>query len=164
MSMIGHVRRTTDQRVQELLAAPGSIEDFLQQPERDAWELDVDKAWHGIHYLLTGTAWDARPPLGFLVGGGVEVGDVDVGYGPARAFTSDEVRALWTALEPLDGDELTSRFDPDDMMRLEIYPTIWDRDPAEDDTRGYLLAHYATLRAFIAAAAADRHALLVWVG
>ena len=24
---------------------------------------DLDKAWHGIHYLLTGTAGEGRPPL-----------------------------------------------------------------------------------------------------
>src|SRR5262245_51191373 len=32
----------------------------------------LDKAWHGIHYLLTGTAWEGVLPLDFLVRGGVE--------------------------------------------------------------------------------------------
>src|SRR5215203_4027303 len=54
-------------------------------------EIDLDKSWHGIHYLLTKTAWAGEPPLSFLVLGGAEVGDIDVGYGTARAFRSDEV-------------------------------------------------------------------------
>ncbi len=35
------------------------------------------------------------------------------------------------------------------MMTLEIYPKIWDRDPQEDDTLGYLLEYYETLRTFV---------------
>src|SRR5579872_4450187 len=29
--------------------------------------IDIDKAWHGIHYLLTGTAWAGSAPLSFIV-------------------------------------------------------------------------------------------------
>ena len=27
-------------------------------PARDDRELDLDKAWHGLHFLFTGTAWE----------------------------------------------------------------------------------------------------------
>lgn len=27
---------------------------------------DLDKAWHGIHYLLTKTAWEGEPPMIFF--------------------------------------------------------------------------------------------------
>lgn len=50
--------------------------------------VDLDKAWHAIHYLLTGEADEVPGPLGFLVSGGAPVGAIEVGYGPARAFTS----------------------------------------------------------------------------
>jgi hypothetical protein len=53
----------------------GDDED-IEDPHAD---LDVDKAWHGIHYLLTGTAWEGDPPLDFIVKGGSQVGDVDDG-------------------------------------------------------------------------------------
>lgn len=36
--------------------------------------VDLDKAWHGLHYLLTGTAWEGEPPLNVLAAGGREVG------------------------------------------------------------------------------------------
>lgn len=49
----------------------------------------MDKAWHGIHYLLTGTAWEGDPPLNFLVTGGREVGTEEIGIGP------DEGLAFW---------------------------------------------------------------------
>ena len=89
---------------------------------------DLDKSWHGIHYLLTGKADESGTPLEFLVAGGTLVGDEDAGYGPPRVFTSAETRAIATALAAVGDDELRSRFVPEAMMRAEIYPEIWDRD------------------------------------
>src|SRR6187401_1556372 len=31
--------------------------------EGEGQSTDLDKAWHGIHYLLTGTAWEGPAPL-----------------------------------------------------------------------------------------------------
>ena len=53
---------------------------------------DLDKAWHGIHYLLTKSAWDGEPPLNFLLLGGKEVPGVIVGNNPARFFSAVEVK------------------------------------------------------------------------
>src|SRR5688500_6275073 len=44
--------------------------------EGEGLTTDLDKAWHGIHYLLTGTAWEGAEPLNFLVAGGRPVGDI----------------------------------------------------------------------------------------
>lgn len=85
---------------------------------------DLDKAWHGIHFLLTGTAWGGTPRLNFILAGGHEVAGVEVGYGTARAFSAAEVRAIAEALAPLDVDALRTRFDPAAMMQLDIYPEI----------------------------------------
>jgi hypothetical protein len=83
------------------------------QPSVDpADELDVDKAWQGLHFLFTGDAWSGEPPLDFIGSGGTEVGEADVGYGPARAFTSAEVREISAALDDITRDELAPRFEP----------------------------------------------------
>lgn len=123
----------------------------------------LDKAWHGIHYLLTGTAWEGEEPLNFLVSGGREVGDIDVGYGPARALTSKQVQSLNTALQPIDEAVLKSRFNPSEMMALEIYPEIWDRDPAEDDAFGYCAEFFEVLKSFVAQTAEQKMGLIVYV-
>jgi hypothetical protein len=57
--------------------------------------------------------------------------------------------------------ELRSRFAPAEMMKLEIYPDIWDRDPGEDDTLGYLLEYVKQLREYLVSAAAQELGLLV---
>jgi Domain of unknown function (DUF1877) len=122
---------------------------------------DLDKSWHGIHYLLTGQADESGTPLEFLAAGGTFVGDDDVGYGPPRAFTSSETRAIAAALAAVSDDELRSRFAPEAMMRAEIYPEIWDRDPCDDDTLGYLMEYVAVLRTAMATVTSRGHGLLV---
>jgi uncharacterized protein DUF1877 len=122
---------------------------------------DLDKAWHGIHYLLTGEADESGTPLEFLVAGGTFVGDEDVGYGPPRVFTSAEVRVIAAALAAVTDDDLRSRFTPEAMMRAEIYPEVWDRDPKDDDTLGYLMEHVAILRGVMTTVSSRGHGLLV---
>jgi Domain of unknown function (DUF1877) len=99
--------------------------------------------------LLTGTAEEGVPPANFLVSGGREVGDVEVGYGPARGLTSRETRAARDLLNSTEDDELGRRFNPEDMLAKKIYPDIWAGDPAEQDTLGYLIEHVRSLRGFL---------------
>ena len=167
MSMIGNFRRVSPTRVEALLRDPESIADYLNEDDDEEADgdahanLDVDKAWHGIHFLLTGTAWEGEAPLGFIAYGGRELGDV--GYGPARIFASHEVKEIDAALRPLSREVLEKRFDPSAMMRLEIYPTIWDRPRNEDDTLTYLLEYYDSLREFVADAARQGEGLIVYI-
>jgi Domain of unknown function (DUF1877) len=164
VSMIGNLRLVSAEQLTQLLADPRQIEDFLyESDEPSPDDEDIDKAWHGLHFLLTGSAWDGHPPLNFLVSGGQEVGDVDVGYGPARAFTAREVAEIWAALEQITSDDLRSRFDGKQLMAAQIYPEIWDRDLAEDETLGYLVEHFDSLKAFLERGAQNSSALLVYI-
>jgi hypothetical protein len=148
--------------------APEPAEDADDGPELaladgEGETKDLDKAWHGIHYLLTGTAWEGRMPLAFLLAGGRPVGEVDVGYGPARALTASETNAAHQALSRLADDELRRRFDPADMMRKKIYPEIWDSPPEEDDTLSYLMENVQDLRGFLGETVQRGYGLLVSV-
>src|SRR5262245_54433470 len=46
-------------------------------PESD--RMDIEKAWHELHFLFTGSDWEGDFPNGFLVSCGAPIGDVDVG-------------------------------------------------------------------------------------
>jgi Domain of unknown function (DUF1877) len=87
---------------------------------------DLEKSWHGLHYLLTGTAWEGEPPLNFLLAGGREI-DIGLGESPVQAHSSAQTRAIAEALEAVSRDQLAARFDPARMMELEIYPEVWAR-------------------------------------
>ena len=129
--------------------------------EAEGIATDLDKAWHGIHYLLTGTADAGETPWSFLISGGAHVGDIDVGYGPARVFTSVETQSIAEALARVGEDELRSRFNPDDMTSKEIYPEIWHRGLPEDDPLGYLVEYYRLLRGFLQQAIDARVGIVV---
>jgi len=168
MSIICNLRSATDAQLKALLAEPEQLEAFLEDEEDfgDAagsafLELDLDEAWHGIHFLLTGTAVEGQAPLDFLERGGREVGEVDLGYGPARCFDSAQVRAIAQALAPISAEQLRARFDPERMRMLEIYPDIWDGQQGEKDPLGYVLSYYAELEAFLARVVALNHGMVL---
>jgi hypothetical protein len=165
MSMIGTFRALPDEELQALFADPTRVEQLLYTSlvggsNGKGDEMDVDKAWHGLHFLLTDTAWEGDFPLNFIAAGGQEVGD-DLGYGPARGLTSSDVQQITAALDPLTSEELRPRFDSRRMTELEIYPFGWSHDP--DGELEYLLDFYAELRAFVRRTAEQSRALLVYL-
>ncbi len=88
-------------------------------------KISLEKAWHGVHYLLCGEIEPGSAIPSQAVMGGVEVGE-DLGYGPARYFDADEVRAISQALNRATLEaEMTARFDPARMTSLGIYPGGW---------------------------------------
>jgi hypothetical protein len=167
MSMNGQLKLATDAQIDELLAQPETVRAFLfGEPEtfEDRSDLDLDKAWDGLHFLLTGADDEARPPLDFLVTGGEEIGDEEVGYGPARAYRSSQVREIAAALAPLSPDVLIERFDPAGMAAHGIYPEIiWEREEEHDDQREWLRDSYAALRDLVLGAARDGLGLIVYI-
>ena len=139
-------------------AAPTEAPD-LQLSEDEGADAYLDKAWHGLHFLLTGKVWEGDPPLGFLICGGRSVGDIDVGYGPARAFRSPETLEIAEALKPIDEAEIKARFDPAAMTKADIYPEIWESEPEE--SLEYILENYEDLKHLVDMAAANNQGLII---
>jgi hypothetical protein len=192
MSMIGCLKRATDEQIAQLLADPRLIEPFVHGPEHAVkppakigfiarllgaqprepaekvelppdWpdeQTDLDKAWHGIHFLLTATDWEGDEPLCYLVRGGKEVGDIDVGYGPARALESAQVKRFSDALAQVSEANLRARFDADKLTSLSVYPTIWNEG---DEALEYLLEYFRELKSFVDETAQKRMGLVVWL-
>ncbi|HHX01343.1 MAG TPA: YfbM family protein [Firmicutes bacterium] len=118
--------------------------------------LSLDKAWHGVHFLLTGSSMPTDDLLSDVIMGGTEVGD-DLGYGPARYLKPEEVAALAEGLGKVTQEDLYNKFSPDGMT--DVYPDIWD----EEDAFEYLLDNFFQLSEFFMAAAKEYCAMLVCV-
>lgn len=124
-------------------------------------EMDVDKAWHGIHYLLNQSADGGEGPLVGVILGGEPIGD-DMGMGPARVLTPAEVKAASQALDALTIEELSSRYDPARMTALDIYPTgMWERDGQEG--LDYALHYFKELVTFYHDAAERGDAMVLLI-
>jgi hypothetical protein len=89
--------------------------------------LDLGRAWHGVHYLLAGSADPTGTPAGSAVLGGRELGPDFSGRGPARAFVPLEVLAIADDLQRRRlADEMAARLDADQLADLGIYPGRWE--------------------------------------
>ena len=131
-------------------------EDYLPGPRQST--IDFEKAWHPLHYLFTGTAWDGDEPGCFLTRGGEELGDADLGYSTIRALSPTQVRQFDEFLHQLSHEELRRRYDPERMVALEIYAKNSARAGARaDEEIEHLLELFDELRAFVkdSAAAGD---------
>src|SRR5215831_15399962 len=148
MAMIGNLRPASDAEIERLLANPSEITRFLYGSEADGSErLVLNKAWHAIHFVLTGSRLGGDEPLNFLVTEGTPIGEVDVGFGPARVLTSDTVRAIAGRLAEISPDDIAARVDLHELDEHQIYPGNWQRDGLSVD---YVVTNYREMRNFIA--------------
>ena len=66
MSMIGNLVAVSPEQLQSFMADPGLIVPFLSPDEggaEPANHLDLDKAWHAIHFTLNGKEWEGEEPF-----------------------------------------------------------------------------------------------------
>jgi uncharacterized protein DUF1877 len=126
--------------------------------------LDLEKSWHGLHFLFTGSAQDAPLPNGFLISGGFDLESEDDDSTP-RLLDATQVREIDMFLQSLTRDELTRRYDARRMTELEIYPdVIWMRDTnADHSARDHLLDAFDELQSFVAVTHERGQAIVVQV-
>jgi len=162
MSMIGYFLAVKPEQADELVRDPASVASFVAEAVEDQDELgadflDVDKSWHGIHFLLTGAVMGGEPPLAWTVFAPTLIGE-DVGYGPARLLMPNEVVDVSKALAPMTADKLKRRCDWNAMNEREIYPQAW-RIGDED----YLADNFIHLKKLYDSAARRRMSVVQWI-
>lgn len=160
--MIGNYLRLPQSELDRVISAPQDIMEFLYPEDQKQFStdrhLDTDKAWHVIHFLLTGTEWEGELPYRNAVLGGTEIGDVDVGYGPARFLTPAEVVEVSDALGKISFEELWSRFDLSAVREHDIYPSGWDGSEGD-----YVREHFRAMKEFFENAAKANEAILTYL-
>ncbi|HEU4439969.1 MAG TPA: DUF1877 family protein, partial [Methylomirabilota bacterium] len=83
--------------------------------------IDIEKAWHGLHFLFTGTADSDEEPGCYLSAGGTHLDD----EGWSRALRPDQTRRFADFLGNLTPEDLRRRYHPERMTKLRIYPEVW---------------------------------------
>jgi Domain of unknown function (DUF1877) len=127
--------------------------------------VDLDKAWEPLHFLLTGTAQEGEEPTCYLARGGEELveqlndelGDQETRYSSIRVLTPEKIAAFDRYLSSLTIDELRRRFDIDRMVELRIYAKRRSPKPPTDDDRtlDHLIETFEDLRTFVRETAAS---------
>ena len=163
MSMTGNLAAVRPEQLQSFIDDPASIESFLYPEDGDAEpenHIDLDKAWHAIHFTLNGKAWEGEEPLFLAILGGEEIGE-DIGYGPARFLTPVQVKAVSAALSVVTPETFGGQFSHAALATAEIYPDVWEAEGA--DSLEYVQPFYNDLRTFYQAAAERGDAVLIYL-
>ena len=169
--MVGNYRRITQEKLAELQNHPESITDFLfpgyeadKASELNGSYLYIDKAWHAIHFLLTGTTHSGEPPLKNVVMGGTPLGDAenpDFDFCSARFLTPSEVKEVAEEITKISKAEFQARFNPSALVAADIYPTIlWQRSGEELE---YLTNYFLLLVKFFQEAAKHEEEVLFYI-
>ncbi len=166
MSMIQNFLRVDSETLDRFLADSRILSNTVYSKESIGLDnlIDIDKAWEGIFFLLTGesigTCDQAIPPLSWLL---VAPNDIDrnqdMGYGPATYTTIEQTRQIHLALQEISPEELRQRFDATTMLEKDIYPDIWDDENALD----YLLQYFEDLKVFYQMAALHHEAVILFL-
>ena len=110
--------------------------------------MDIDKAWHGVHWLLTGSAEPDNTIASDVIFGGQPVGDPEEEM--IQVIAEPRVARIKTHLAELDEASLRARFDPQAMIQADVYPTgIWDEPDLLEE---YLLPAVQQLKEFYSTA------------
>jgi len=161
--MIGQFIRVSDAELQAYLQDSSLLEERLDSVEGDEEEFfDIDKSWDALSFLLTGHTIEnvnsATPPLSWTIfGNGTVDTEQEIGYGPAKYLTPEEVQAVHQALSPLSAPELMNRYDAKELNSLHIYPEDWSDS---SDWTTYLADYFEDLKAFYAKAAMEHQAMI----
>lgn len=160
--MIGNLRTASDADIVELLGNPAAITHFLYgDGANDHESLVLNKAWHAIHFALTGSRLGGDEPLNFLVSEGTPVGEVDVGFGPARVLTSRQVRAIAGRLAAIPPEQVADRVNLKLLDAQQIYPGNWQRDGVLGVD--YIVDNYRDMRDLFTRAAARGDGLVLYI-
>ena len=162
MSMIGYFLKADDLLVRQI--EDGNAGEILFGEEEEQELLCIDKAWHAIHYVLTGCVWDIPDDniLGQMILGGEPVSDEDFGYGPARLIPKEIVAQIADALKEWDEAAFRDKFCIEDLISNEIYPVTSNEDG--ELFAEYVWENFAELKKYFETAAKDGESMVTFLG
>lgn len=156
MSINGYYARLSPTDLGRALADPDAARE-LTEPQDSAPDRrhGVGPYWDAIAFLLRRRGFPVD-----LVRGGTELpGAPDLGHGPPRYLTPDQVRCMVEALEAVTPDTLATDVTAADLTAAGVHPLgHWSRDGALDSAA----AAYQDLLAFLRTTARYRQAVLFW--
>jgi len=104
--------------------------------------VDLDKSWDGLNACLKVCA-SGSP--NFFEGAG-QIGEVEVGYGPALFQRSEAMNRIAEAYASVTEDQLLATYRSVDLKG--VYPSgLWKR--RDSDAESYLTENFADLQAFV---------------
>jgi hypothetical protein len=121
--------------------------------------LYLDKSWAGIHYILTGLEMGGGElPLSLTVYSEQIFDDKEESdMWPASFLYPEQVKEIDEILNEMDIDFFRSRYNPEEMTSMGIYPGTWSDYP--DEFFEYLKGYFFKIKEYFKEASLKGHAL-----
>ena len=153
--------RVSQQELTRFLENSQSFENKIYDEnnfEQD-WYFDIDKAWDGIQYILTGKgiAESTKPNILSRAFFSHQILDEeqDLGFGPAQYLTAEQVAETNLEIQKIEIQDI----DGADMNLKNIYPGFWDKDEATE----FLKDSFKEFKAFYNKATQNNEAILTFL-
>lgn len=165
MGMAGNLLRVTRTELAAYLENSSLLESRLYDDETEEGDpklTDIDKAWDGIIFLLTGQNMENannHPLTRVLFSGQVIDEEQDLGYGPGHYLTPEQVKELHAAIAGITAEDLAKRYDPKKMTEFEVYPSIWENEEELE----YLSDYFKKVQEVYAEAAKNDEGIITFI-
>lgn len=163
MSMTGNLFRVSNTELNNYLKDSYQLEEAIYSDDEQEKPnlIDIDKAWDGIIFLLTGKSVEEadNPLVRVLFSGQLIDENQDLGYGPAHYLTPNEVKELNEEVSKMVVKDVIKKYDAKKMTALEVYPNDWD----DSEMAGYLAEYFTIVQEFYAEAAKRNEAIITFL-
>lgn len=162
MGMIGCYIRISEENVLKLQQAEDNLQGLVFGDMDEDNTISIDKAWHAIHFTLTGCPFGGEDDNIFskLVMSGNVFMEID-GEPPAMLITADDVKKLSEAMDSLEEQKFREKFNISEMLENNIYPVMDDEN--EEEFFDYVWANLIELKKFIEEAANERQTVIFYI-
>ncbi|MDB3086435.1 DUF1877 domain-containing protein [Clostridioides difficile] len=162
MGMIGCYIRISEENVLKLQQAEDNLQGLFFGDMDEDNTISIDKAWHAIHFTLTGCPFGGEDDNIFskLVMSGNVFMEID-GEPPAMLITANNVKKLSEAMDSLEEQQFREKFNISEMLENNIYPVMDDEN--EEEFFDYVWANLIELKKFIEEAANERQAVIFYI-
>jgi Domain of unknown function (DUF1877) len=160
MGMTGYLQQISPESLRLIESDSSSITSIVF-PEEDIEDtsLDIDKAWQGLHFLLTGEEWGGGdPPLAYTILGGSVIEDTD--FVACFYVTPEQVKEVAEALSTISEADLVNKCKSEEMVN--VYPFNLTEEFYEEDL-DYLLGYFKDIVEYYQSAAEKGYAMLIYI-
>lgn len=126
-------------------------------------EIDIDKSWHILHYLFTGSANGKTPPGCYLLEGGRIIKDVEIGYGPVYTLDVQQVKEFSDFVCEFDQQTLEQRFNKEEMKKQKIYVAENTSSDFKEELLPYVLENLRCLKNFLVKTVDENKGLMIYM-
>ena len=160
MGMRACYMEISEEKLQKLLDSDDLLEDIeALSEEEDNNEIDIDKMWDALHFLLTGASADH---LENNLRSNMVVGHTVIDEENLLAYTSSaKVKEIVEEIAGINFTSILAGFDMQKCKDAEIYPDIWDDEEDKEDIMEDLSDSFDQLKQLYRTAAEHRNGVLV---